>query len=82
VGSLSATATYGDVQLQVPAGSRFELHAAADSGALDVTLPGLTTSESSEQRLIGRLGEGGALVQLRASHGDVRISQRSEVANH
>ena len=81
VGSLSARATYGDVQLQVPPGSRFELQATTDSGSLDVTLPGLTTSESSETRLVGRLGEGGSLVQLSASHGDVRISPRSEVAN-
>ncbi len=81
VGSLSASATYGDVQLQVPPGSHFELQATTDSGSLDVTLPGLTTSQSSEKRLVGRLGEGGSLVQLSASHGDVRVSPRSEVAN-
>ena len=76
VGSLSASATYGDVQLQVPPGSRFELHATTDSGSLEIAVPGLTTSEASEQRMVGRLGEGGALVQLSASHGDVRVSPR------
>ncbi len=78
VGSLSASATYGDVQLQVPPGSRFELHATTDSGELDVSVPGLTTSQASKRRLVGRLGEGGGLVQLSASHGDVRVSRRAE----
>ncbi len=73
---IKASASFGNVRLQVPEGSRFDLVAQVEGGELRVTLPGLELSEQDEARLAGRLGEGGPQVLLQAEHGDVRVSNR------
>jgi hypothetical protein len=71
---VDARASFGNVQLRVPAGSSFELLAEVDGGELRVALPGLQLSERSEERLSGRVGAGGPRVALRAQHGDVKLA--------
>ncbi len=73
VESITVTAPHGSIVVQVPEGSRFELEAVTASGALDVSVPGLVVSESSEGRAVGRFGGGGAVVELRAERGDVTL---------
>ncbi|HET7294995.1 MAG TPA: hypothetical protein VFM88_21430 [Vicinamibacteria bacterium] len=73
--NLKASARFGSVSLGVPEGSRFAMVAGVERGDLRVSLPGLQLSESSTDRLRGRLGEGGGTVELQADHGDVRVSR-------
>jgi DUF4097 and DUF4098 domain-containing protein YvlB len=75
-GGVTAKSTYGDVQLDVPAGSRFELRAASDSSDLEISLPGLVVSETSDKRVLGRLGDGGGVVELTASHGAIHVAEK------
>ena len=75
--NVKAAASFGSVSLAVPEGSRFAVVAGVERGDLRVSVPGLQVSERSEDRLRGRLGEGGGMVELQARHGDVRLS-RSE----
>lgn len=72
---VKAAARFGSVSLSVPEGSRFAVVAGVERGELRVSLPGLQISERSEDRLRGRLGEGGGSVELEARHGDVRVSR-------
>jgi DUF4097 and DUF4098 domain-containing protein YvlB len=65
----------GDVELQVPAGSRFDLEAAAQQGDVDTTVPELALTTSEPSRIVGHLGTGGPAVKLDASHGNIRIRQ-------
>lgn len=73
--NVKATASFGAVQLGVPDGSRFALLAGVKRGELRVTLPGLQLSEESDERVRGRLGEGGGSVELMAEHGSVRVAR-------
>jgi hypothetical protein len=68
---ISVTAPHGGIVLEVPAESRFELDVAGAS--VDVSVPGLTLTESSAERALGRMGGGGGVVQLRAERGDVSL---------
>jgi DUF4097 and DUF4098 domain-containing protein YvlB len=78
--SVTASASFGDVRLEVPEGSRFDVTAAADQGDVSVTLPDFVASESGKRRMAGKVGAGGALVQLQTSHGDVAVSQSGSLA--
>jgi DUF4097 and DUF4098 domain-containing protein YvlB len=75
VSPVKASASFGNVRLRVPAGSRFVLDARADPGDLRVSVPGLVLDEQSEERVAGRVGEGGPRVELSSRHGDVRVSE-------
>ena len=79
--ALTASATNGEVRLEVPEGSRFELDAESKHGELSAEVPGFTTSETKGEpgrarRVAGRLGDGGATVRLRAD-GDVTLEAKA-----
>jgi DUF4097 and DUF4098 domain-containing protein YvlB len=78
--SVTVTALRGGIQLEVPAGSRFELEASARRGEVQVNVPELTISESSSTRLKARLGQGGKNVTLRTEHGDISVETRTSSA--
>lgn len=75
VEALSARAKQGDLRLVVPEGSRFDLTASVERGgeihAQDV--PGLDVRSSSDERLEGRVGGGGAAVRLQADRGQLTL---------
>ncbi len=73
--TVTASATNGEVRLEVPEGSRFDLEAESKRGELRADIPGLATSETGRKpgrghHATGRLAGGGAAVRLRAD-GDV-----------
>jgi hypothetical protein len=78
--AVTASATNGDVHLDVPDGSRFDLDAESRRGELRSDVPGLAAPETERepgrgQRLDAKLGGGGALVKLRAD-GDVVLEAK------
>ena len=84
-GAISAgvkvTSTHGGIELQVPAGSRFDLEASADHGQISTDdVPGLSTTETSAGRLAATLGGGGNAVTLSTTHGDVALHGVAAVA--
>ena len=74
---IAARATHGDVRLEVPEGSRFELEAESVRGRVDAPLEGLTAEDEGHrgQRASGRHGGGGVSVRLKAD-GDVTLESR------
>ena len=74
-----ARATHGDVQLEIPEGSRFELEAESERGQVDAPLEGLTAEDEGRrgQRASGRHGGRG---RERAPQGgrrrDARVAAR------
>jgi len=83
-GAISAgvrvNATHGAIELEVPAGSRFELQASAEHGQISADVLGLSATQMSTGKLAGTLGGGGNLVALTTTHGDVRLHGAAEVA--
>jgi putative adhesin len=73
-------AMHGGIELEVPAGSRFDLHASAEHGQITADVPGLSATQMSTGRLAGKLGGGGSVVDLSTQHGDVRLHGVAEVA--
>ena len=72
-----ARSTHGDVRLEVPEGSRFELEAESVRGRVDAPLEGLTAEDEGHrgQRASGRHAGGGVSVRLKAD-GDVILESR------
>ena len=72
-----ARATHGDVQLEVPDGSRFELETESVRGRVNAPLEGLTSEDEGRrgQRASGRHNGGGVSVRLKAD-GDVTLESR------
>ncbi len=73
--TVTASATNGEVRLEVPEGSRFDLEAESKRGELRADVPGLEMQETESrrgpgERATGRLAGGGPAVRLRAD-GDV-----------
>jgi DUF4097 and DUF4098 domain-containing protein YvlB len=78
---VTASATHGEVHLDVPEGSRFDLDAESRRGELRADVPGLAAPEADRepgrgQRLAGKVGGGGVAVRLRAD-GDVVLEAKS-----
>ena len=77
---LLAVAEHGNIVLELPASSRFDLDATARRGQLELD-PELELSirsrdeEGRSERVKGSLGSGGATVTLRAERGDVRVKR-------
>jgi hypothetical protein len=74
---VTASATNGEVRLDVPEGSRFDLDAESRRGELSTQVPGLTASETGGQpgrahRVAGHMAGGGPAVRLRAD-GDITL---------
>jgi DUF4097 and DUF4098 domain-containing protein YvlB len=66
VDGVSVVASRGAIHLEVPAGSRFDLEAAATRGEVQVDLPELTINESSSSRVKAKLGTGGKVPATRS----------------
>jgi Putative adhesin len=83
-GAISAgvrvTASHGAIDLDVPAGSRFDLEASALHGEITSDVTGLTASQSGIGKLAGTLGGGGNAIVLATTHGDVRLRSVAAVA--
>jgi len=73
-----ARATHGEVHLEVPEGSRFDLEAESVRGRVDAPLEGLTAEDEGHrgQRASGRHAGGGVSVRLKAD-GDVTLESRA-----
>jgi hypothetical protein len=74
---IAARVTHGDIQLEVPEGSRFDLEAESQRGRVDAPLAGLSADDEGRrgQRASGRHAEGGVSVRLDAD-GDVTLESR------
>ncbi len=74
---IAARVTHGEVHLEVPEGSRFELEAESVRGRVDAPLEGLTSNDEGHrgQRSSGRHAGGGVSVRLKAD-GDVTLESR------
>jgi hypothetical protein len=72
--------TQGGIRLEVPAGSRFDLDAAARRGEVRADVPGLSVTRSDARRVSGKMAGGGELVTLTAD-GDVELEARTESAS-
>jgi Putative adhesin len=70
---LSLRSSFGDVRLEVPDGSRFDLVAASDEGDVRVGVPHFEAGLRQKRRVEGRLGPGGVRVELHSLHGDVVV---------
>lgn len=83
-GAISAgvkvNATHGTIDLEVPAGSRFDLQASAEHGQITADVPGLSATQTSTGKLAGTLGGGGNVVALTTTHADVTLHRAAEVA--
>lgn len=78
--ALSARSRHGDLRLVVAPGSSFELNATAEGGG-EVSardLPGLELRSSSPERLEGRVGSGGARVELKVERGQLTLERGGE----
>ena len=78
--AVTVSVTQGDVRLDVPEGSRFDLDAESRRGELSAEVPGLTTSETDGKpgrghHVAGKLAGGGIAVRLRAD-GDVTLEAK------
>jgi DUF4097 and DUF4098 domain-containing protein YvlB len=82
--SITASATNGEVRLDVPEGSRLDLDAESRRGELRADVPGFASSETSGEpgrghRMAGKLGAGGVVVRLRAD-GDIALEAKPAAA--
>jgi hypothetical protein len=75
--TISVSAPHGGISLQVTPGSRFELEILAAADQIDADVPGLSVIESGPRKLLGRVGDGGPSVELRAERGEVRLTTPS-----
>jgi DUF4097 and DUF4098 domain-containing protein YvlB len=78
--AIKVTATHGAIELDVPAGSRIDVQASAQSGEITTDVPGLSATQMSPGKLGATLGGGGNAVVLSTSHGDVRLRGAATVA--
>lgn len=62
----------GDVELLLPPSANFEIYAATRSGDLSTELP-LAQQQRQPHQLWGRVGSGGARIEIETGHGDIRL---------
>jgi DUF4097 and DUF4098 domain-containing protein YvlB len=70
-----ATTSNSSINLRLPAGAQAELRAATSHGNVSSEFE-VTTTQSSKSRLNGRIGGGGALLDLNTSNGNIRLLKR------
>lgn len=78
--AVTIRATRGDIRLEVPSGSHFELEAEARHGEVRVDVRGLSLTRTDDRRARGSVGGGGNLVKLSAD-GDVTVEERTATAS-
>jgi DUF4097 and DUF4098 domain-containing protein YvlB len=70
----------GDVELDVPAGSPFGIEASARHGDVSANVSQLAFITNEQSRIVGQLGTGGPAVKLDATHGNVRVREKTALA--
>lgn len=80
VSPIQVRTTNGDVELEVLAGSRFDIEAQAQHGDVNASVPELALTTSEPSRLVGHLGAGGPAVKIDAIHGNIRVRQKTAQA--
>lgn len=80
---ISIRADYGDVQLALPRGARFQLIAETLSGDVAISYPLVDVSRSEKNQLVhvtgsssGGTANRGPMVEIRASYGDISVNAR------
>jgi DUF4097 and DUF4098 domain-containing protein YvlB len=76
--AVSVVSRGGDIELTVTPDSRFALDAKSSTGEVHAEVPGLEATVRESRRIEGRVGSGGAVVKLRAEHGDVTLVASSD----
>ncbi len=66
----------GSIELSLPAGASADVDARASAGTVACDLPVTVRGEVRRSSLEGRLGDGGKLLKLRTSAGNIRIRAR------
>jgi DUF4097 and DUF4098 domain-containing protein YvlB len=74
VGELQIHNRNGAINLTVPQGAGFTLHATARNGNIDSKLDLPVTSAGGGQSISGKVGAGGPNIELVADHGDIGIA--------
>jgi DUF4097 and DUF4098 domain-containing protein YvlB len=72
----SVTTSFGDIELELPEGSAFDLRLETSFGSIDSEFRLSTSSSSSspgDNRLEGAMNGGGPLIQIETSNGDIRL---------
>ncbi|GIP35177.1 DUF4097 family beta strand repeat-containing protein [Paenibacillus sp. J2TS4] len=75
--NITVETTSGDIQLnahELP--PSFKVDMRAGSGDVSAKVPNLTFQEKTENRILGEVGQGGPLLKLQATSGNVRIRQQ------
>jgi DUF4097 and DUF4098 domain-containing protein YvlB len=78
--AINVRATYGGIELAVPAGSKFNLDASSAGGEVEANMAGFTTTESGPARVRGTMNGGGSAVVLAAERGNVTLHSQAVVA--
>ncbi|MHC4473251.1 MAG: DUF4097 family beta strand repeat-containing protein [Planctomycetota bacterium] len=68
--------SFGDVELEVPAGLSFRLRAETSFGKIRSEIPIKVETSLSGGRCEAKVGDGGQTVTLKTSSGDIRIARR------
>ncbi|MEO5936395.1 MAG: DUF4097 family beta strand repeat-containing protein [Terriglobales bacterium] len=68
-----ATSGSGDINLRLPRNAAFDLDARSNSGSITVAHPVATQGAVKKNRVLGKVGAGGALVSLESGSGSIRI---------
>jgi DUF4097 and DUF4098 domain-containing protein YvlB len=71
--AVKVTTRHGDIELELPPGSRLDLHASARGGEVTSDVASLAVSRAERSTLEARAGGGGSPVVLSTDRGDVRL---------
>jgi DUF4097 and DUF4098 domain-containing protein YvlB len=72
---IRATTSNSSINLRLPSGVAAEVRAATSNGNISTDYE-ITTTQMSKTRVSGRIGGGGALVDLSTSNGNIRLMKR------
>ena len=72
---LGARTSNASINLRLPEGVNAQLQASTSNGSINTELE-IATSQMSKNRLEGRLGSGGPLIDLATSNGTIRVLRR------
>jgi hypothetical protein len=76
-GALEAKTFSGSVQVTLPSGAGFEIEAKTHSGKAEVKFPGFQhTGKTTEGRLQGKVGAGGATLHVKSFSGNIAVTPK------
>lgn len=67
--------TNGSIKLYIPEDTNAELEASTTNGSIDCELSIQAERSKSQTRLLGNINDGGALIYLKTTNGNIRISK-------